>query len=151
MAPLSSESLIGPVVEAHRPAAAEHQVELRGEALPGGPTILGDRERLELVLGNLVANALKHTPAGGRVTVRLVADPGAPRFEVEDTGEGIAPEHQGRVFDRFFRVPGGTRKGSGLGLAIAREIVAAHGGTIGLRSEPGTGSVFYFSVPAAKA
>jgi NtrC-family two-component system sensor histidine kinase KinB len=68
---------------------------------------------------------------------------------VEDTGEGIPLEYQARVFDRFFRVPGRSSKGSGLGLAIAREIVEAHGGAIGVRSEPGRGSCFWFTVPLA--
>jgi NtrC-family two-component system sensor histidine kinase KinB len=101
------------------------------------------------VLGNFVANALRHTRDAGHVTVRCTSDAGALRFEVEDTGEGIPPEYQARVFDRFFRVPGRSSKGSGLGLAIAREIVQAHGGAIGVRSEPGHGSCFWFTLPLA--
>lgn len=146
---LLGESLVVPVVEAHRADAAEKAIDLRAEALPGGAPIRGDRERLELVLGNFVTNALKHTPAGGRIVVRCAGEPSVLRFEVEDTGEGIPAEHQARVFDRFFQVPGSASKGSGLGLAIAREIVVAHGGAIGVRSETGRGSLFWFSLPVA--
>jgi signal transduction histidine kinase len=145
--PLQGEELTAAVVETHRPAAAERAIELDAEALPGGPTILGDRERLELVLGNFVTNALRHTPGGGRITVRCVGEEKSLRFEVEDTGEGIPLEYQARVFDRFFQVPGRPSKGSGLGLAIAREIIQAHGGTIGVTSEVGHGSRFWFALP----
>jgi signal transduction histidine kinase len=145
--PLQGEELVAPVVELHRPAALERAVELEAQALPGGPTILGDRERLELVLGNFVTNALRHTPGGGRITVRCIAEGEGLRFEVEDTGDGIPAEYQARVFDRFFRVPGRGSKGSGLGLAIAREIVQAHGGAIGVTSEVGHGSRFWFALP----
>ena len=146
---LVAEDLVAAVVEAHRPAALERGIELLADVLPGGPALTGDRERLELALGNFVTNAIHHTPAGGRITVRCVDERAALRFEVEDTGEGIPPEYLARVFDRFFRVPGGTRKGSGLGLTIAREIVTAHGGTIGVASELGRGSRFWLALPVA--
>jgi signal transduction histidine kinase len=144
---LLGEELVAAAVDASRAEAHERGILLVADALPGGPALLGDRERLELVLGNFVSNALRHTPERGRVTVRCLAEGERLRFEVEDTGEGILPEHQGRVFDRFFRVPGRSSKGSGLGLAIAREIVQAHGGTIGVASEPGHGSRFWFALP----
>jgi len=146
--PLVGEELVTAVVDAYRAEAHERGIDLLADALPGGPSVAGDRERLELVLGNFVTNALRHTPRRGCVTVHCAVDGGALRFEVEDTGEGIAPEHQARVFDRFFRVPGRSSRGSGLGLAIAREIVQAHGGTIGVASEPGRGSRFWFALPA---
>jgi signal transduction histidine kinase/HAMP domain-containing protein len=146
---LYGEELAEAAVEAHRAAALERGIRLAAEALPGGPAVRGDRERLEIVLGNFVANALRHTPDAGRVTVRCTGDGAGLRFEVEDTGEGIPPEYHARVFDRFFRVPGRSSKGSGLGLAIAREIVQAHGGAIGVRSEPGRGSCFWFTLPLA--
>jgi NtrC-family two-component system sensor histidine kinase KinB len=148
--PLEGESLVSGVVESYQASASERAIALVAEALPGGPQIMGDRERLELVLRNLVSNALQHTPGGGRIAARCLTENGGLRFEVEDTGEGIAPEHQARVFDRFFQVPGRKSGGSGLGLAIAREIVEAHGGTIGVDSEPGRGSRFWFRVPAAE-
>jgi NtrC-family two-component system sensor histidine kinase KinB len=146
---LVAEDLVTAVVEAHLPAAHERAIELVADVLPGGPSLLGDRERLELALGNFVTNAIHHTPAGGRITVRSVDERDGIRFEVEDTGEGIPPEYISRVFDRFFRVPGRSTKGSGLGLTIAREIVTAHGGAIGVASELGRGSRFWLSLPVA--
>jgi signal transduction histidine kinase len=146
--PLLAEELVAAVVGAHEDSAREQGLALEADVLPGGPSAAGDRERLELVLGNFVTNALRHTPPGGRIIVRAQASEESQlRFEVEDTGEGIPPEHQARVFDRFFRVPGHASKGSGLGLAIAREIVHAHGGAIGVSSEPGRGSRFWFTLP----
>lgn len=146
---LVAEDLVTAVVEAHRPAALERAIELRADVLPGGPGFSADRERLELALGNFVANAIRHTPRGGRITVRCADEREALRFEVEDTGEGIPPEYLSRVFDRFFRVPGRATKGSGLGLTIAREIVQAHGGAIGVASELGRGSRFWLTLPVA--
>jgi len=147
--PLTAEALVTAVVETHRPAALQRAIELSADVLPGGPCLLGDRERLELALGNIVGNAIRHTPDAGRITVRCVEDGSALRFEVEDTGEGIPAEYLSRVFDRFFRVPGRHSQGSGLGLTIAREIVEAHGGAIGVASEVGRGSRFWLSLPAA--
>ena len=69
------------------------------------------------------------------------------RIEVKDTGEGIPQEYQAQVFDKYFQVPGSIRKGTGLGLALAQNIIAAHGGEIGLESEPGQGSTFWFTLP----
>jgi signal transduction histidine kinase len=149
--PLQAEELTAAVTEVHRPAALERAIELEADVLPGGATVLGDRDRLELVLGNFVTNALRHTPCGGRITVRGLAEGGNLRFEVEDTGEGIPVEYQARVFDRFFQVPGRASKGSGLGLTIAREIVLAHGGAIGVTSEVGRGSRFWFTLPIVSA
>ncbi len=146
---LVAEDLVTAVVEAHRPAALERAIELAADVLPGGPAFSADRERLELALGNFVANAIRHTPRGGRITVRCADEREALRFEVEDTGEGIPPEYLSRVFDRFFRVPGRSTKGSGLGLTIAREIVQAHGGAIGVISELGRGSRFWLTLPIA--
>jgi len=115
------------------------------------PDVHVDRERVELVLSNLVANALKHTPRGGAVEVSAVEGEGSVRFEVKDTGPGIAPEHHDRIFEKFYRVPGAASGGVGLGLYLAREIVEAHGGRIGVESAPGLGSRFWFTMPRADA
>ena len=99
------------------------------------------------VLGNLLANALRHTPAGGtvRVAVRRAGD--RVELTVTDTGAGIPADLLPHVFDRFVKGPGAT--GTGLGLAIARDVVAAHGGTIGIESEPGAGTTVRVELPAA--
>jgi len=112
--------------------------------------VRADSERAQLVLTNLLANAVRHTPRGGLVEARARRDGEAVRFEVRDTGEGIAREHQERIFDKFYRVPGARGGGVGLGLYISREIVQAHGGAMGVESEPGKGSTFWFTLPVAE-
>jgi signal transduction histidine kinase len=108
-----------------------------------------DRERIHQVLSNLVGNAIKFTPQGGRVLVTAVAEDGEIRVSVADTGPGIPPEHLPHVFDRFWQARSTRRAGAGLGLAIARGIVEAHGGEIGVESEPGRGTTFHFTLPLA--
>ncbi len=110
----------------------------------------GDRPRLEQVAANLIDNAVKFTPAGGRVEVRVSRGDGVARLEVRDTGPGIPPHELPRIWDRLFR---GDRsrneRGLGLGLSLVRAIVQAHGGTVGVESVPGQGSTFTASFPLA--
>jgi signal transduction histidine kinase len=114
------------------------------------PNVLADADRIDHVFTNLLTNALKFTDPGGKVTVSTTTDDMFVRFIVKDTGVGIPEEHLPRVFDRFFRVPRENRpSGAGLGLAIARDIVQAHGGTIGVQSKPNEGSEFSFSLKRA--
>jgi signal transduction histidine kinase len=143
-------------VLAQAAAAVQPQAQLaRAELVVQGPDeplrLVADSERLQLVLANLLGNALRHTPEGGRISARVSAQGGAARFEVEDSGEGIPPQYRERIFERFFQVPGARRGGVGLGLYLAREIVRAHGGEMGVESEPGKGSTFWFTVPAGLA
>ena len=146
--PLRLGPLLEEVAEAHRAAAERRGVALVVESLPDCPEVLADRERVQLALANLVANAIRHTPRGGRVVVGCAAtDGGGARLVVADDGEGIAPEHQARIFERFYQIPGRERGGSGLGLTLAREIVAAHGGQIEVESAPGRGSRFFLILP----
>jgi signal transduction histidine kinase len=137
---------------AQRPAADEAGLDVAAAVPADEVAVSADRERIQLVLGNLVANAIRHTPHGGRVTLSAAPAGDLVRFEVTDTGEGIAPEYQERIFEKFFRVPGareGREGGVGLGLYLAREIVQAHGGDMGVRSAPGQGSTFWFTLPRA--
>jgi two-component system, NtrC family, sensor histidine kinase KinB len=148
--PIGPDSLVEGAVEAHSGAAQQAGITLTAETVGLLDEVLADRERIHLVFDNLIDNALRHTPAGGAVTVRAAGGiGGAIRFEVTDTGEGIAPEHLSRLFERFWRAPGKRGGGAGLGLAIAKEVVEAHGGTIGAASEPGRGSTFWFTLPVA--
>jgi signal transduction histidine kinase len=101
------------------------------------------------VLTNLLGNALRHTPGGGRIAARVSALGRGARFEVQDSGEGIPPQYRERIFERFFQVPGARRGGVGLGLYLSREIVRSHGGDMGVESEPGRGSTFWFTLPGA--
>jgi two-component system, OmpR family, sensor histidine kinase BaeS len=114
--------------------------------------VRGDYGRLEQVLGNLLTNAIRHTPEGGIVTLQADRGHNGVRLVIADTGEGIAREDLPFVFDRFWRGdrarPHGEGTGSGLGLAIARQLVQAHGGTIGVESTPGQGTAFMIDLPS---
>jgi signal transduction histidine kinase len=113
--------------------------------------IVADPERLNEVLGNLLSNAFKFTPKGGRITVRAARQGDGLAVEVEDTGVGIPADKLPKIFEKFFQVENEAQPrsvGSGLGLAIAREIMEAHGGTIGAESEVGRGTRFRVALPA---
>src|SRR4051794_22886304 len=114
------------------------------------PPVTGDRERLSQLVGNLISNALKFTPAGGTVTARTFTDGDGAVIEVSDTGIGIPQGEQGRLFQRFFRSSTATEQaipGTGLGLVISRAIAEAHGGRISVRSTPGLGTSFRVELP----
>jgi OmpR-family two-component system manganese-sensing sensor histidine kinase len=116
---------------------------------PPGLEVYGNPDQIERIVANLVENAIRHTAAGGNVTVSWSSDQHRMQIAVQDTGAGIAPHQQERVFDRFWRGDGvrGAGGGSGLGLAIAQALARRHGGTLSLTSEPGRGSTFTLSVP----
>jgi NtrC-family two-component system sensor histidine kinase KinB len=149
--PTDPEALVETAVEAYRSVAEERHVAVETRILPGLSDVSVDRERIQLVLSNMLSNALRHTPAGGRVEVRAHADDGHVRFEVADSGPGIPKEYQLSVFEKFFRVPGAASGGAGIGLSISKEIVEAHGGEIGVESEGGQGCTFWFTMPAVPA
>jgi two-component system phosphate regulon sensor histidine kinase PhoR len=148
--PLDLRLPIEDSVAALQGTAEEKRLQLRRE-LPAQPLLVrGDREGLRQVVDNLVGNALTYTPAGGRVVVRLREDALQAVLEVEDTGIGIEPEHQERIFERFYRVDKGRSRevgGTGLGLSIVKHVTIAHQGEVSLRSEPGRGSTFRVTIP----
>jgi signal transduction histidine kinase len=134
-----------------RAAFIDREVTLTIDVPADIPQILADSFRLEIVFANLLSNALKYTPPGGRVKISAHAEGDIVRFSVEDTGSGISEAHLPHIFEKFFRVPGYERqRDSGLGLAIAKEIVEAHGGKIYVESKPGKGTTFSFTVKAAE-
>jgi two-component system, NtrC family, sensor histidine kinase KinB len=145
--PTSIVALLEVALETHRMLSEERGVQLVVTPLPVDEEVFADPERVALVLSNLVSNALRHTPAGGQITLRARPTNGWVRFEVTDTGAGIAAEYQPHLFEKFFRVPGTSADGAGLGLFIAKEIVEGHGGEIGVKSEEGRGSTFWFTLP----
>jgi signal transduction histidine kinase len=131
------------------PLAAVGGVTLRCETEPV-PGVAADRGRMFQLLDNLVSNAIKFTPSGGEVSVRVQAADGAVRLEVADTGIGIPAEEQHRLFERFYRASTAADQqvqGTGLGLYIARAIVEAHGGEITFESEAGQGTAFRIEIP----
>lgn len=146
--------LVSEVLSEIEVARADRGVALERRLAQDLPAVLADRERIHQVLFNLLDNAVRFTPEGGRVTVSAERHDGAVDVRVADTGPGIAPEHLPRLFERFYRVdPARSQKegGTGIGLAIARSVVEAHGGRIWADSSPGQWSVFTFELPVAPA
>jgi len=146
--PVDLGALAREVGEAHRPSARAKGVDLSVHA-PRKVRIPGYAQLLEECVSNLVENAVRHTPQGGRVAVEIRAGP-PPTVVVTDTGTGIPPEHLPRIFERFYRAdPARSPRagGAGLGLAIAREIARLHQGDIRVESEPGRGSRFEVMLP----
>ncbi|MCO5170026.1 MAG: PAS domain S-box protein [Planctomycetes bacterium] len=142
---------VGPLLEgvgaSQAGLAAAASLDLRVEAPPDLPDVRADRDRLLQVLENLVGNAIKFTPPGGRITLGAAPGAGEVRLRVSDTGGGIAADDLPHVFDRFWQARRTDRGGAGLGLAIVRGIVEAHGGRVEVESAPGRGSTFSFTVP----
>jgi two-component system sensor histidine kinase BaeS len=125
--------------------AAGIDLRLEIDPLPGPPAVTADVGRIDQVLGNLVINALRHTPQGGTITLSAGPIQGGLHFQVADTGEGIAADELPYIFDRFWRGDPSRPHGSGslgLGLAIAQQLVEAHGGRIEVESEAGRGTTF---------
>ena len=142
--PVPPAELLQRVLAEAADSAAAKNLSLTCEVAPGLPPVAVDRQRISHVFRNLVANAIKHSPAAGAIRLSATAGGnGSVRFSVTDEGPGIPEEYQSRIFDRFFRVPGQAHSGAGLGLSIAREITVSHGGRIGVKSSPGHGTAFF--------
>lgn len=140
------------LVDDYADVAGAHRHELRLEAPERVPPVVGHERLLQEAVVNYLTNALKYTPDGGHVTLRLLHEPPLVRVEVQDDGPGIAADDQPRLFQDFVRLAQGAGapaiKGSGLGLSIVRRIAQAHGGRTGVVSEPGRGSTFFLELPA---
>jgi signal transduction histidine kinase len=145
--PTDLDVLVTEAVGSFAAPAATAGITLTVEVPSDLPLVEVDPVRIREVVANLVANALRHTPSGGGVTVTgaLAADGRTAEIVVRDTGPGIDPSLLPHVFDRFAKSP--DSRGSGLGLAIARGLVDAHGGSISVDSRPGEGAVFRFTLP----
>jgi PAS domain S-box-containing protein len=146
---VSPGQLLADSLEAQRPLASDASLEMRLEIADDLPDVWGDGHRLSQILENLIGNAIKFTPAQGRITVGAAPRDGEILCWVADTGCGIASEGLAHVFDRFWQEKKGARPGVGLGLPIARGIIEAHGGRIWVESTLGRGSIFFFTLPAA--
>lgn len=145
--------LIEKTAAVFQPQAIEHDITLTTELANDIPPLNLDAQRIEQVLGNLLANALRYTPAKGKVFVKLTRTEDRARVEVRDTGSGIAPAALPHVFERFRRGDEASKalsrayEGTGLGLAIAKQWVEAHGGEIGVESRVNQGATFWFTLP----
>ncbi len=146
--PVELDRVVARAAELLAPQFEAAEVELETHLAPA--VVDGDEQRLAQVARNLLVNALKFTPAGGRVEIEVEASDGTARFAVSDSGSGIAADELAHVFERFWRGAGarGTA-GSGVGLAVVDELVRAHGGSVTAASEPGRGSTFTVELPRA--
>ncbi|MCP3169786.1 sensor histidine kinase [Myxococcus qinghaiensis] len=144
-------ALVRESLEAFQPLASVQGLSLDAEIRGDRLMAKLDHERILQVLGNLLTNAIKFTPAGGAISLRVEPVDQGVRFSVTDTGSGI-PSHQlEEVFQRFWQARGEDRRGLGLGLAISKGIIDAHGGRIWVESQPGKGSTFSFTLPGASS
>ena len=150
--PVSLARVFERASERHHGALADKAITLDRSIAPNAAEVSGDERRLEQVVQNLVANAVRHTPRDGRIRVSAARADGAIVVTVEDSGPGIPPEHLAHVFDRFYRVDSardGRSGGSGLGLSIVRAVVEQHGGTVGASTSPLGGARFELRLPVA--
>lgn len=149
-------TLFDRVVDRHLPDIQRKNIRTQIEVDPSTPNLIGSAARLEQAVQNLAANAIRHLPEGGTLTLRAEPDAAGVRIVVRDTGPGIHPDHLPHIFDRFYkadasRAGGETRSGSGLGLSIVRAIVRQHGGDITAENGAEGGAVFTVTLPAAPA
>jgi two-component system OmpR family sensor kinase len=146
------ERLFQHVAGRHEREAQNNGVAIRLHVEPHADQVLADPDRIEQAIENLVGNALRHTPAGGTVTLKAAQAGGVATLSVSDTGKGIAAEHLPFVFERFYKVDEsrGAGTGSGLGLSITKAIIERHGGTIGITSQPGE-TTFTITLPQSPA
>lgn len=145
-AKVSAADIVRAPLESLKSQASKKSVSLESEFDPSSGELLADRSQIGRVLINLIANAIRHTPSGGRIKVSSRGTDNDVTFSVEDSGEGIPHGYLSRIFERFVQVPGATQGGAGLGLSIANNIVRAHGGKMSVESEVGRGSVFSFTL-----
>jgi signal transduction histidine kinase/HAMP domain-containing protein len=147
---VSAQSMVLEAIEPFRIAAKDQGVAIETELTEDLPQVWADKSRISHVFGNLLTNGLKHTPAGGKITVSAKPEDNGGRFSVADTGKGIPSQYLPRIFEQFFRVPDqSSESGAGLGLAIVKEIVEAHGGMVSVDSSEGKGSTFSFTLRSA--
>jgi two-component system phosphate regulon sensor histidine kinase PhoR len=153
-APTRAADLVHSAVQGVQQVSQSRQVDLVADPVPDELLVTADSDAIHQVLLNLLDNALKYTPAGGWVSLSARAQRDGVEFCVADSGIGIEAQHLPRLFERFYRVDKARSRelgGTGLGLSIVKHIVRAHGGEVRVQSEPGKGSSFFFTVPAAAA
>lgn len=152
LTPTDLTSLLEQMVERFRPQLEAQQVSIQLQSPPDRPILMLDPMRFEQVLGNLLSNALRHTPPGGEIQIRLTTSPSQVTMTMRDTGPGIPEEALPFIFERFYRADRARSRqegGSGLGLAIARQIVEAHGGQLTAANHPQGGAVFTVCLPVS--
>jgi signal transduction histidine kinase len=153
VAELDLNDLAARLVELSRPAAEARGMRLELSLPAGELNVFGDPHRVEIILTNLLGNALKFTPDGGRVSLSVVVGTNSCRVDIEDSGPGIPAEELDRIFDRFYQVEGSERRrqgGAGIGLSLARKLAELHGGNVAVKSQVGVGSTFSVILPLGR-
>jgi signal transduction histidine kinase len=153
VAELDLNDVVTRLVDVSRPAAEARGLTLELVTPPGELLIFGDPHRIEIIFTNLLGNALKFTPDGGRVAMRVSLDETSCRVDVEDNGPGIGSDELDRIFDRFYQVEGSERRrqgGAGIGLSLARKLSELHGGSVAVTSVVGSGSTFSVTLPLGR-
>jgi signal transduction histidine kinase len=143
--------VISDVIEGIRPQVEAKDISVSSQVPPSLPRVLIDREQIERVLNNLIANAIRHTDSGGEITIKVEQRERFAAISVQDTGSGIPAEYLPHIFEKFVQVPNAPSGGAGLGLAISKHLIENNGGQISVQSEPGRGTTFTFTLPLAGA
>jgi NtrC-family two-component system sensor histidine kinase KinB len=146
---IGAASIVSKATETVAGTAKQKNILIRETIETGLPRVRADADKTAWVLNNLLTNAIRHSNSDSTIEIAVAQENNTVVFSVQDSGPGIAQEYLPRLFERYFQVPGSNTKGTGLGLAISREFIESQGGSIGVASEPGKGSRFWFTLPVA--
>ena len=147
--PTEPKSILNYAINANKTQAEQKQIQFNIDYSNDLPLVIADSEKTAWVLINLISNAIRYSHENSTINLNIVVDNQYIKFIVKDSGQGIAPQYQDKVFDRYFRVPGTKKDGTGLGLAISKEFIEAQGGKISVESDFGAGSIFTVSLKQA--
>jgi PAS domain S-box-containing protein len=150
MIPTDPIEIVQYALEVCKNAAEQKGIEIQVDLPENKYKVIADSEKTAWVIVNLLNNAIRYSPERSKIMVLLDGLQNQMVFAVKDTGQGISPQYKGKIFDRYFRIPGSGKEGTGLGLAISKAFIEAQGGTITVESELGIGSTFSFYLPLAK-
>ena len=140
--PTEPKAILEYAINANKTQAEQKQIQLKTDYPKDLPMVAADSEKTAWVLINLISNAIRYSHENSTINLSIIVDNQHVKFVVKDSGQGIAPQYQDKVFDRYFRVPGTKKEGTGLGLAISKEFIEAQNGQISMKSDFGAGSIF---------
>ena len=147
--PTEPKAILEYAINANKTQAEQKQIQLKTDYPKDLPMVAADSEKTAWVLINLISNAIRYSHENSTINLSIIVDNQHVKFVVKDSGQGIAPQYQDKVFDRYFRVPGTKKEGTGLGLAISKEFIEAQNGQISMKSDFGAGSVFTVTLKQA--